>query len=50
MGINGKFNENKTRMNSYLLPQFEEKNVQWLEQICSELRLRFLERERVSSL
>ena len=27
MGINGKFNENKTRMNSFLL-QFEEENVQ----------------------
>ena len=27
MGINGKFNENKTRMKSFLL-QFEEENVQ----------------------
>ena len=25
MGINGKFNENKTRMNSYLLHQIEDK-------------------------
>ena len=48
-GINEKFNDNKTMMNSFLL-QIEEENVQGLEQISSELRLRFLERERVSSL
>ena len=36
MGINGKFNENKTMMNSYLLHQFEDKNVQGLER-CKKL-------------
>ena len=35
-GINGKFNENKTRMNGFLL-QIEEENVQGLEQIGSSL-------------
>ena len=36
MGINGKFNENKKRMNSYLLHQFEDKNVQGMER-CRKL-------------
>ena len=29
--INGKFNENKTRMNSYLLHQFEDKTCRGME-------------------
>ena len=33
MGIIGKFNENKTMMNSFLL-QIEEENVQWLEKVA----------------
>ena len=31
MRINGKFNENKTKMNSYLIHQSKDKNVQELE-------------------
>ena len=39
MGIIGKFNENKTRMNSFLL-QIEEENVQWLETVVVSWVLR----------
>ena len=31
LGINEKFNDNKTRMNSYLLHQKGDQNVQWVE-------------------
>ena len=39
MGIIGKFNENKTRMNSFLL-QIEEENMQWLEKVAVSWVLR----------
>ena len=47
MGINGKFNENKTRMNSFLL-QFEEENVQKGWKKGSRCWFVILERERES--
>ena len=45
MGINGKFNENKTRMNNFLL-QFEEENVQKGWKNGSRCWFVILERER----
>ena len=45
IGINGKFNENKTRMNSFLL-QFEEENVQKGWKNSSRCWFVILERER----
>ena len=39
MGIIGMFNENKTRMNSFLL-QIEEENAQWLEKVVVSWVLR----------
>ena len=39
MGINRNVNENKTRMNSFLL-QIEEENVQWLEKVAMSCVLR----------
>ena len=46
---NGKFNENKTRMNSYLLHQFEDKTCKGLEFDAVGWVFEVLERERESS-
>ena len=49
MGINGKFNENKTRMNSLLLHQFEDKTCGGWKKV-QKLGFEILERESVHSL
>ena len=45
LGINGKSNDNKTIMNSYLLRQKGDQNVQWLE-VMQWAGFLILERER----
>ena len=49
MRINGKFNENKTRMNSFLL-QFEEENMQKGWKNGRRCWFVILERDRATSL